>query len=74
MTSTSSNSVREIALQLPRSNGFILPDGACLGYRALYDGLREFEQEPHRHVPLENNILFPRAIELEAKACGGAPV
>jgi regulator of cell morphogenesis and NO signaling len=51
------------------SNAYTLPDGACLSYRALYDGLRDFEQDLHRHVYLENNILFPRAIELESKAC-----
>lgn len=51
------------------SNGFTLPDGACASFRALYDGLREFEQDLHRHVHLENNILFPRAIEVERKAC-----
>jgi len=50
------------------SKGFTLPDGACTSFRALYDGLREFEQDLHRHVHLENNILFPRAIELERKA------
>jgi regulator of cell morphogenesis and NO signaling len=54
------------------SNGFTLPEGACLTYRALYDGLREFEQDLHRHVYLENNILFPRAIEIESKACAPA--
>ena len=54
------------------SAGYTLPEGACLSYRALYDGLREFEQDLHRHVYLENNILFPRAIELESKACAPA--
>ena len=51
------------------SAGYMLPEGACLSYRALCDGLREFEQDLHRHVYLENNILFPRAIELESKVC-----
>jgi iron-sulfur cluster repair di-iron protein len=54
------------------SEEFTLPEGACPTYRALYDGLREFEQDLHCHVHLENNILFPRAIELEAKACAPA--
>lgn len=60
---------REIQQIREWSNGFTLPEGACLTYRALYAGLREFEQDLHRHVHLENNILFPRAIGLEAKAC-----
>lgn len=48
------------------SNHFTTPVGACPTYHAFYDGLREFEQDLHRHIHLENNILFPRAIELEA--------
>jgi regulator of cell morphogenesis and NO signaling len=51
------------------SKDFTRPEGACTSFRALYDGLREFEQDLHRHVHLENNILFPRAIELEAQGC-----
>jgi regulator of cell morphogenesis and NO signaling len=51
------------------SGEYRLPEGACLSYRALYDGLRDFEQNLHRHLYLENNILFPRAVELESKAC-----
>lgn len=44
---------------------FTLPEGACPTYHAFYDGLREFEQDLHQHIHLENNILFPRAIALE---------
>lgn len=50
------------------SNGFTPPVGACPTFHAFYDGLREFEQDLHQHIHLENNILFPRAIELEASA------
>lgn len=50
------------------SNHFTTPAGACPTYHAFYDGLREFEQDLHRHIHLENDILFPRAIELEAAA------
>jgi regulator of cell morphogenesis and NO signaling len=31
----------------------------------LYGKLKEFEDDLHRHIHLENNILFPKAIELE---------
>lgn len=48
------------------SRNFIAPEYACSTYHAFFDGLREFERDLHRHVHLENNILFPRAIELEA--------
>src|ERR1017187_1419301 len=50
------------------SNDFTTPVGACPTYHAFYDGLREFEQDLHQHIHLENNILFPRAIQLEAGA------
>ncbi|MHB2020569.1 MAG: hemerythrin domain-containing protein, partial [Candidatus Xenobia bacterium] len=38
------------------------PESACASYRALYAGLSELEQDLHRHIHLENNVLFPRAI------------
>ncbi|MGH9678475.1 MAG: iron-sulfur cluster repair di-iron protein [Candidatus Acidiferrales bacterium] len=38
---------------------------ACTSYRALLQDLNEFEADLHQHVHLENNILFPRAVELE---------
>ena len=42
------------------------PVEACESYRELYRSLEEFEADMHTHVHLENNILFPRAVELEA--------
>lgn len=47
------------------SRNFIAPEYACTTYHAFFDGLKDFEHDLHRHVHLENNILFPRAIELE---------
>src|ERR1051326_1072230 len=44
------------------------PEGACFSYRTLYAALKDFEADLHQHVHLENNILFPRAIEIEAGA------
>lgn len=48
------------------SHDFTPPAGACPTFHGFYNGLREFEQDLHQHIHLENNILFPRAIELEA--------
>ncbi len=48
------------------SQDYTPPDGACPTFHAFYEGLREFEEDLHKHIHLENNILFPRAIELEA--------
>ena len=50
------------------SHDFTTPPGACPTYHAFFDGLREFEQDLNEHIHLENNILFPRAIQLEASA------
>jgi regulator of cell morphogenesis and NO signaling len=41
------------------------PEGACPTYLGFYQALSEFGRDLRRHVHLENNILFPRAIELE---------
>lgn len=47
------------------TDGFSPPDWACGTYRALLDGLAALEADLHQHVHKENNILFPRALELE---------
>ena len=47
------------------SNNYTPPDWACNTFRALYAKLDEFEQDLHIHVHLENNILFPKAIQIE---------
>jgi regulator of cell morphogenesis and NO signaling len=43
-----------------------VPADGCATYRALFDGLVRLEADLHRHIHLENNILFPRAIGLGA--------
>ncbi|MDP2722273.1 MAG: iron-sulfur cluster repair di-iron protein [Bacteroidales bacterium] len=40
------------------------PDG-CSTFKVTYQALQEFEQDLHRHIHLENNILFKKAVELE---------
>jgi regulator of cell morphogenesis and NO signaling len=47
------------------TGNYTLPEGACNTYRALFSGLEELEADLHRHIHLENNILFPRAAQLE---------
>jgi regulator of cell morphogenesis and NO signaling len=49
------------------SSAYTPPANACASYQALYRDLQEFEADLHEHVHLENNILFPRAIEMEAE-------
>lgn len=43
------------------------PEWACATHIALFAGLNEFEADLARHVHLENDVLFPRAIEMEAE-------
>ncbi|MFB3921303.1 MAG: iron-sulfur cluster repair di-iron protein [Terriglobia bacterium] len=47
------------------SGGYVPPADACISYQTLYKALAEFEADLHQHIHLENNILFPRAIEME---------
>lgn len=49
------------------SGNFTPPAGSCPTYCGLYQGLEEFERDLHRHVHLENNILFPRAVQMEMR-------
>jgi len=46
---------------------FTPPGDACISYETLYSALAAFEADLHLHIHLENNILFPRAIEIEGK-------
>lgn len=50
------------------TSGYTTPADACTSFKRLYETLREFEADLHQHVHLENNVLFPRAVELEASA------
>jgi regulator of cell morphogenesis and NO signaling len=47
------------------SNDFTFPPDACNTFKALYSELKEFEEDLHKHIHLENNILFPKSIKLE---------
>lgn len=47
------------------TSDYKVPEDACTSYRTLYNGLLEFEADLHQHIHLENNVLFPRAVEME---------
>lgn len=49
------------------TNDFTPPEGACNTFRALYAKLEEYQNDLFQHIHLENNILFPKAIALEAE-------
>jgi regulator of cell morphogenesis and NO signaling len=48
------------------TKGYAVPDDACATFQALFLELGALESDLHRHIHLENNILFPRAVEVEA--------
>jgi regulator of cell morphogenesis and NO signaling len=45
---------------------YAAPSDACISYQTLYRALEELEKDLHQHIHLENNVLFPRAVELES--------
>lgn len=47
------------------SNQYTPPADACNTYRVTIALLKEFEEDLHKHIHLENNILFPKSIKLE---------
>jgi len=44
---------------------FVAPGDGCISYQTLYAALEGLEKDLHQHIHLENNILFPRAVEME---------
>ncbi|WP_303921291.1 iron-sulfur cluster repair di-iron protein [Draconibacterium sediminis] len=47
------------------TSNYTCPPDACNTYRITYQTLNDFEQDLHRHIHLENNILFLKALALE---------
>ncbi|MBX2959799.1 MAG: iron-sulfur cluster repair di-iron protein [Flavobacteriales bacterium] len=47
------------------SNNHTPPEGACNTFKALYSKLEEYQNDLFQHIHLENNILFPKAIQYE---------
>lgn len=67
----------EVAAALARmrtlTRGFTPPSDACGSVTALFNVIRELDQDTRRHVHKENNILFPAAIAAENPRGGHAP-
>jgi regulator of cell morphogenesis and NO signaling len=61
----------QIIEKIRRSTGNLsVPEWACPTHRALLDGLREFDLDLQEHIHLENDVLFPRSIQMEAELRG----
>jgi regulator of cell morphogenesis and NO signaling len=54
-----------LALLNEFTDGYTPPEWACNTYRAMLDSLERLEADMHQHIHKENNVLFPKAIELE---------
>lgn len=46
------------------TGGYNVPADGCNTYAVTYRLLKEFEDDIHIHVHLENNILFPKSLKL----------
>jgi regulator of cell morphogenesis and NO signaling len=47
------------------TSDYKVPPDACMTYQTLYQALENFERDLHQHIHLENNLLFPKALDLE---------
>lgn len=47
------------------TNGFTAPEWACATHVSFHTGLRAFEADLKQHIQLEDDVLFPRAVEME---------
>lgn len=55
----------ELAMIKQLTNGYAPPPDACGTYQVSYRELEDFEKDLHQHIFLENEILFPKAVEME---------
>ena len=55
-----------LAILSESTDGYIPPDWACNTYRAMLDSLSQLERDMHQHIHKENNVLFPKALQLES--------
>jgi regulator of cell morphogenesis and NO signaling len=62
---------RALAAIRKHTAGYRAPEGACNTFRGLYHGLAELERDLHEHIQVEDNILFPRAAQMEEELLKG---
>ena len=52
------------------TRGYTPPEDGCTTYVIGMAELQQFERDLHRHVHVENNVLFPAAVQIEQRLCG----
>ncbi|MHB0970614.1 MAG: iron-sulfur cluster repair di-iron protein [Thermoanaerobaculia bacterium] len=68
MMSMEHDAVGELLRELRKvTDGYQAPADGCISYKTLYGALEELERDLHQHIHLENNMLFPRAVAMEAE-------
>ena len=60
----------ELDLLRAVTGDFTVPDDGCATYRVCFGELAAFDRDLRTHIHLENNILFPKAVALEAAVMG----
>ena len=68
---TMQNEHRDVAKQLEffrqLTNDYRPPEDSSVLYQSLFSKMKQFENEIMQHIQLENNFLFPKAIQLDEK-------
>jgi regulator of cell morphogenesis and NO signaling len=64
------NAGQALARMRKLTDNYRLPEDACPSFATLFEALEAMEKDLHKHIHLENNILFPSAAELEATMVG----
>ena len=54
------------------TRGYTPPEDGGTAYAMCLAELQQFEHDLHRHVHLENDVLFPAAVRIEQRLCGVA--
>jgi regulator of cell morphogenesis and NO signaling len=49
------------------TNDYTPPADACGSLKLTYALLKQFKDDLHEHIHLENNLIFPRALEIESR-------
>lgn len=55
----------DLAKMSELTENYSIPDYACNTYKVTFNKLKDFQDDLLRHVHLENNILFPKAVKLD---------
>ena len=51
------------------TGGYTPPPDGCMTYRVCFEEMAAFERDLHRHVHLEENVLFPAALARQGRSC-----